>query len=551
MRVPGGGDSQPLPGWRRLLATWGERVLGRAGSWVSRISRWVKRQSLRRRLVVSVVGLLALVSIIIGTVSVLVLQGFLVGRLDQQLKATTARTQRAFIQGQGQGLGRNTPGFLAIPGQRPQVLGAIIGNGTAIAGVLDSNGVEHQLTVAQLSLLLDVPADGKPVTVNFGPGLGDYRVVANPIRPSLFLVTGLPLADVEATLLQLELVIAAVTIAGLALAALGGTFIVRLSLRPLDRMVGTASRVAELPLDRGEVALAVRVPSEDADPGTEVGKVGAAINRMLEHVASALTARQHSENKVRQFVADASHELRTPLTSIRGYAELTRRGNHVLPDDVVHSLGRIEAEATRMTSLVEDLLLLARLDEGRDLESKPVDLSRLLIDAVGDAHAASREHEWNLDLPSEPVVVPGDAERLHQVIANLLTNAWAHTPPGTKVDVSLTITAEDFAAIDVHDDGPGIPDQVRSVLFERFARGDNSRSRAQGSTGLGLAIVRAIVAGHGGTVTVASRPGDTVFRVLLPLPSTAEVSRHPPLDAIEDGGASAATARNGGGIEEG
>ncbi|MHB1234915.1 MAG: sensor histidine kinase [Microbacteriaceae bacterium] len=474
---------------------------------------------MRRRLVVSVVGLLAAASIIIGTVSVLVLQGFLIGRLDQQLTATTGRSQRAFIQGPGVGAG--TPGFLAIPGQRPQTLGAIIGKGTAIAAVLDSNGVEHQLSIPQLSLLLDIPADGKPVTVSFGPGLGDYRVAASRIRPGLFLVTGLPLSEVQATLLQLALVIAGVTIAGLALAAAGGTFIVRLALRPLERMVGTASRVAELPLDRGEVALGVRVPAEDADPATEVGKMGAAMNRMLGHVASALTARQNSENKVRQFVADASHELRTPLTSIRGYAELTRRGNHVLPADVVHSLGRIESEAKRMTSLVEDLLLLARLDEGRDLESKPVDLSRLLIDAVGDAHAVSGEHEWNLELPPEPVVVPGDAERLQQVVVNLLTNSWAHTPPGTRVEVALAVTPDRLAAIDVHDDGPGIPDQVKDVLFERFARGDNSRSRGQGSTGLGLAIVRAIVAGHGGTVTVQSRPGDTLFRVLLPLADAA------------------------------
>ncbi len=174
-----------------------------------------------------------------------------------------------------------------------------------------------------------------------------------------------------------------------------------------------------------------------------------------------------------------------------------------------------------MTSLVEDLLLLARLDEGRDLESKPVDLSRLLIDAVGDAHAVSGDHEWNLELPPEPVVVPGDAERLQQVVVNLLTNSWAHTPPGTRVEVSLAVTPGRLAAIDVHDDGPGIPDQVKDVLFERFARGDNSRSRAQGSTGLGLAIVRAIVAGHGGTVTVQSRPGDTLFRVLLPLAAAA------------------------------
>jgi two-component system OmpR family sensor kinase len=260
----------------------------------------------------------------------------------------------------------------------------------------------------------------------------------------------------------------------------------------------------------------VRVPDDDADPSTEIGQVGAAINRMLGHVASALAARQASENKVRQFVADASHELRTPLASIRGYAELTRRGNYTLPDDVVHSLARVESEATRMTSLVEDLLLLARLDEGRDLESDPLDLSRLLIDAVSDAHAAGPDHEWSLDLPEEPVLVDGDEARLHQVIANLLANARVHTPPGTQVIVSVSID-EDSAVLTVADDGPGIPSELLPVLFERFARGDSSRSRAAGSTGLGLAIVSAVVEGHRGVVTVESEPGRTVFRVDLPL----------------------------------
>jgi two-component system, OmpR family, sensor kinase len=280
--------------------------------------------------------------------------------------------------------------------------------------------------------------------------------------------------------------------------------------------------VAELPLDRGEVALAVRVPQRDADPSTEVGKVGAAINRMIEHVASALTARQVSENKVRQFVADASHELRTPLASIRGYAELTRRGGYRLPDDVVHSLGRVESEAVRMTSLVEDLLLLARLDDGRALQQAPVDLGPLLVNAVSDAHAAGADHDWRLDVPETPIVVTGDATRLHQAFANLLANARIHTPAGTRVTVSLT-SGDGVACVTVADDGPGVPESIRSVLFERFARGDSSRSRAAGSTGLGLAIVRAVVTSHRGTVSVASVPGDTVFRVELPLaPNHAE-----------------------------
>jgi two-component system, OmpR family, sensor kinase len=263
-----------------------------------------------------------------------------------------------------------------------------------------------------------------------------------------------------------------VSLAALVAAFLAGRAIVRVALRPLDRVAATATEVSELPLDRGEVALAVRVPEGDSDPSTEVGRVGAAFNRMLGHVASALTAREASERKVRTFVADASHELRTPLASIRGYAELTRRGGHVLPDDVVHALARVESESVRMTGLVDDLLLLARLDDGRSLEERPVDVTALLADAVSDAHAAGQDHDWHLDLPDEPVIVPGDAVRLHQVIANLLTNARVHTPAGTRVDAALS-TTPDAAIITVADAGPGIDEKVRDTVFERLARGDS------------------------------------------------------------------------------
>ena len=204
-------------------------------------------------------------------------------------------------------------------------------------------------------------------------------------------------------MLQLILVIAIVAGIGLVAAVVAGTGIVRLALRPLDRVAETATRVAELPLERGEVALAERVPDADADPRTEVGRVGAAINRMLDHIGSALSAREASERKVRTFVADASHELRTPLASIRGYSELTRRGGHKLPKDVMHALSRIESESVRMTALVEDLLLLARLDDGRSLEELPVDLGALLADAVSDANAAGPDHTGSSTRPASPV----------------------------------------------------------------------------------------------------------------------------------------------------
>ncbi|MET4781106.1 ATP-binding protein [Glaciihabitans sp. UYNi722] len=477
--------------------------------------------SLRRRLVLAVVGLLAAVSIVIGAVSVLALQGILMQGLDRQLTQATGRSEGGF--------GQIAPGQLLtreeILNQRVQQIVSRQGPGTVIAivsadtvataAVKSQNGTLQALSVAQSGPLL-AASTGVSTTVSLPDGLGDYRVTATQLSSGIQIVTGLPLGDVQAVLLRLAAVIAGITIIGLVIAAFVGIYIVRVALRPLQRVVATATNVAELPLDRGEVALAVRVPDSDADPSTEVGQVGAAINRMLGHVASALTARQASENKVRQFVADASHELRTPLASIRGYAELTRRGDYELPDDVVHSIGRVESEATRMTSLVEDLLLLARLDEGRDLDSEPLDLFPLLIDTVSDAHAAGPDQEWALDLPEEPVIAQGDAPRLHQVIANLLANARVHTPAGTRVVVGL-VTEGENAVITVSDDGPGIPDDVKPILFERFARGDSSRSRVAGSTGLGLAIVSAVVEGHHGAVSVESEPGSTTFRVELPL----------------------------------
>ncbi len=480
--------------------------------------------SLQRRLVLAVLALLATVAIVIGAVSVVGLQSILTGTLDQQLTQANARSQNGFGP-PGAAPGDTTSEVISqdriVQIFNRQAPGTIIAvtvtaTGTSSAARKNQAGTAQPLTTAQSKPFLAVTSTAPPTTVDLGGSLGSYRAIAVEYAGGVRVITALPLADVQATVLRLALVILIVTVLGLLLAAFLGTWIVRVALRPLQRVVATATNVSELPLDRGEVALGVRVPDEDADPRTEVGQVGAAINRMLGHVASALSSRQASEAKVRQFVADASHELRTPLASIRGYAELTRRGGYELPDDVVHSIGRVESEATRMTSLVEDLLLLARLDEGRDLESSSLDLSRLLIDAVSDAHAAGPDHVWSLDLPDEPVVIDGDEARLHQVVANLLANARVHTPAGTDVTVALGIDG-DSAVVTVTDDGPGVPEKVQPVLFERFARGDGSRSRAAGSTGLGLAIVSAVVDGHGGVVSVSSVPGRTQFRVELPL----------------------------------
>jgi two-component system OmpR family sensor kinase len=299
----------------------------------------------------------------------------------------------------------------------------------------------------------------------------------------------------------------------LALLASGliGTAWVRASLRPLRRVAATATRVTELPLGSGDVVLPDRVP--DANPRTETGQVGTAFNRMLGHVESALARRAASEDRLRRFAADASHELRTPLAAIRGYAELARRHPGPVPADIAHALSRVEAESARMSVLVDELLLLAQLDAGRPLASKPVDLTRLAIDVTSDAQAAAPRHLWRLELPDEPVTVRGDEHRLHQVLANLMSNAAQHTKSGTTVTVSLTCPPG-LARLAVADDGPGIPDDLQQAVFRRFVRG--SRPRGGGGSGLGLAIVDAVTAAHHGTVAVTSEPGRTCFTIALP-----------------------------------
>jgi two-component system OmpR family sensor kinase len=304
--------------------------------------------------------------------------------------------------------------------------------------------------------------------------------------------------------------------------------LVRFSLRPLRRVATTATMVAELPLDTGVVSLPPQVP--DDDPRTEVGRVGAAFNRMLQHVESALVNRAASETRLRRFAADASHELRTPLSAIRGYAELALRQGGPVPPDVTHALERVQSESARMSVLVDELLLLARLDAGRPLATEPVDLTMLTIEATSDARVASPSHRWRLELPDEPLTVRGDELRLRQVLSNLLSNAAKHTPADSEITVAVAATSyspgleggpaggpgEPALQLSVTDDGPGIPPDLLPELFERFVRGDSSRSHAAGSTGLGLAIVKAVVAAHHGAVGVTSRPGRTSFTIVLP-----------------------------------
>lgn len=473
--------------------------------------------SLRTRLVVAAVALIAVVATVIGTVTTIALHSYLQGQLDGQLQESAHRAR-------GGPIGRDpltgdSLDFVAIPGQPMGTVGAHVeADGTIDSGAKSNDSrsrvlSEHldDLSAAQVKALAEVPRDGQPHTATL-PGLGDYRIQS---AKDGSLVIGLPLNQVQGTVGTLVVVEICVTAAGLVAAGIAGASMVGFALRPLRRVAATATRVSELPLHQGEVALHERVPAAEADPRTEVGQVGAALNRMLGHVGSALAARQESETRVRRFVADASHELRTPLASIRGYAELTRRGREDVGPDTRHALGRIESEATRMTGLVEDLLLLARLDAGRPLSHASLDLSPLVLDAVSDARAAGRDHRWRLALPDDPVLVRADGPRLHQVLVNLLANARTHTPEGTTVTARVARQGHSVL-LQIEDDGPGIPPDTLPHVFERFARGDASRSRAAGSTGLGLAIVRAVVAAHSGEVGVESVPGRTVFTVRLP-----------------------------------
>jgi two-component system OmpR family sensor kinase len=476
------------------------------------MSRW----SLRTRLLAAVVLLMSVLCAAVGVVSVMQMRSYLQDRLDREVASAAGRTVQLLNSPPDQ-----RPGGVFALGQQSGTLIATVASGKVTdAVVLSQGGQSGQLPggPAATAPLAAVPTDQNVHSLDLGPGLGTYRVLAVPINNNTVAVTGLPTSDVDATVFRLSMVIAAMAAAGLALTVLAGAAIIRLALRPLRRVAATAAQVSTLPLHTGEVALAVRVPEEHTDPRTEVGQVGAALNTMLGHVAEALTVRQESETRVRQFVADASHELRTPLAAIRGYTDLAGRSPEPVPVDVTHALSRVRSQTVRMSGLVEDLLLLASLDSGRQLEREPVELTGLLIDAVSDAHAAGPGHVWRLDLPDDDpfVTVTGEEARLTQVVVNLLANARTHTPAGTTVTVGLR-RCGNRCEVSVSDDGPGIPTQLQPEVFERFARGDSSRSRAAGSTGLGLSIVSAIVAAHQGEVAVHSRPGCTRFVVRLPI----------------------------------
>ncbi|QLL07295.1 sensor histidine kinase [Mycobacterium vicinigordonae] len=484
--------------------------------------------SLRLRLLVGQVAVLAIVCVGITGATELSLRHHLLAQLDSQLSGTSYRSSLMYPDPPRRHESRTVksgpgPRFLDAPGQPAGMVAAVVTDGKTVdAGYLTGSGSRAALTPTAQQQLERIAGSRSPVTLDLD-GLGRYRVMAAPSRNREdLIVTGLSMSNIDATMLRMLVIFGIVTLIALAAATTAGVVIIRRALAPLGRVAQTATKVVELPLDRGEVELPVRVSESDANPNTEVGQLGSALNRMLDHIAAALSTRQASETRVRQFVADASHELRTPLAAIRGYTELAQRMGKDGDDReaVAHAMSRVASETERITRLVEDLLLLARLDSGRPLEREPVDLSRLAVDAVSDAHIAGPDHEWELDLPPEPVVVVGDEARLRQVMANLLANARVHTGAGTVVTTRLTAEPT-HALLQVVDNGPGIPQAQQSEVFERFVRGDTSRSRKGGSTGLGLAIVSAVVRAHNGKITVHSSPGSTEFAVRLPVNGSA------------------------------
>ncbi|WP_426320401.1 sensor histidine kinase [Microbacterium sp. E-13] len=484
----------------------------RAEQALSRRAPW----TLQRRLIVTVVGITSLILVLVAVATSAILGQVLEAQLDAEVKAeqqsveymrpllANGLTAEQILQQQPR-----QPGYFLAVQSLP---------GDPSAAVVDPSGDVIALTgdqITEISESLEGQRGQFVVTID---NLGTYRIEGVQVGGTVVIV-GLSRAGISETLGRMLTTIALLTVGGLLLLSVATAWTIRRGLAPLRAVADTAARVSTQRLDQGEVSIAERVPVRQADPRTEVGRVGAALNTLLDHVDESLAARQRNEERMRSFVADASHELRTPLASIRGYSELSltalSRGQDTALETTEASLERIQAQSLRMTSLVEDLLLLARLDEGQELVYGTVDLTRLAIDAVGDVRPTGPDHEWVLDVGDEPVLIAGDAGRLHQVAANLLANARTHTPAGTTVTVRVSREGRD-AVLRVHDDGPGIDPSLKDDLFERFSRGDRSRARQTGGTGLGLSIARAIVDAHGGSIRVASAPGDTTFEVRLP-----------------------------------
>ena len=497
--------------------------------------------TLRTRLTLLVLVLLALAGAAVGGAGAFAVASYLTGRLDQQLDLAGGRYAVALENNDhdADNAAAGGPGSAetATVGQPVGTLGArSVGGVVTAAGVVAEPGAPVTITASAREVLGRLrPGPGHPVVRL--PGLGEYRVRVAAGRDGDVLITGLPVGPISDAIGDVLLVDALVFLGVLVVAGVVGGLAVKRSLRPLTAVTSTALQVAQRPLDTGDGSFPERVPTDDRH--TEVGQVAGAVNHLLGRVQAALMARQAGEDQLRRFVADASHELRTPLAVVASHTDLLAAmaddADRPWPAAAAESLRSITSGTARMSRLVDDLLLLARLDDGVALARQQVDLSRSVMEAVADIRAIAPDHRWRLDLPTEPVTVMGDEQRLDQVLHNLLANAGAHTPAGTTVTVALAVRPARAGSgvgpgrvagpgvaeveLSVTDDGPGIPAELLPRVTQRFVRGGTGRSGQPGhpgSTGLGLAIVDSVALAHHGSLQVASRPGRTEVTVTLP-----------------------------------
>lgn len=476
--------------------------------------------SLQRRIVVLLLAVLIASYAAVSVGTYIGLHQYLVGRLDQQLSAAGNRYGLQLEHGDRDGDdGSGSLGTVA--GQAVGTLGArLLDNAITAFGVVGTDTAASSLSVRAVSQLAAIEPNGDIVSLDVD-GLGRYRLQAVRGRDGDVLVTGLPEHELNETIAKLLILEGAILGVALLVAAAAARPAVQLALRPLARVTGLADLISTMPLQSGSVALPA--PLADGDRTTEVGRLSTAFDRMLGNIETSLHARERSEVQLREFLADASHELRTPLTIIRGYSELALRPGHTDADAMRAALQRIEGEASRMGVLVEDLLLLARLDALAETARAPVDLSVITIDVAAAAQATAPDHRWVLHLPEQPVTMEGDERQLRQLLTNLVTNARVHTPAGTTVTIELTGDPEGaptaHASWLVTDDGPGVPLEAQGRIFERFARAaDHDAAHPRGS-GLGLAIVAAVVAAHRGRIVFSSEPGRTIVGATLPMQS--------------------------------
>lgn len=464
----------------------------------------IRRLSLRARLVLGVIVLGAAGLAIADVATYASLRSFLFERTDESLRESHSSIAREVVRFGCPGAGDRAPRGTE-PGDVVEVRAS---DGSVVCSWQATMLGETASSPPSLPPSLEVPEDdGRYLTVEAQEGDGRYRVRASAgPGTGATLIVARSLADVDATLRRLLLIMLLVTAGVLGALAALGLWVVRLGLRPLDAIGETAAAIAG-----GDLSKRV----ERAEPRTEVGRLGIALNAMLGHIESAFKAREASERRLRRFVADASHELRTPLAAVRAYAELFDRGADRNPADLERAMSGITRESERMSLLIDDLLLLARLDEGRPLEREPVELDEVVRDAVETS--AALEADRPIELEAEPVSVLGDRERLRQIVDNLLSNVRSHTPPRAPVRVRVGAVGDE-AVIEVEDSGPGMSEDEAERAFERFYRADESRSRASGGVGLGLSIVAAVAHAHGGTVAARSEPGaGATFTISLPL----------------------------------